>query len=91
MSGIYDWIRDIIGYMVLMTAILNFLPDRKYVKYFRLFSGTLLILLIFRPAIEFTGLEEQTAGLFERITFQNDAKLLQREITDADGKRLGKL
>ncbi len=91
MSGIYDWIRDIIGYMVLMTAILNFLPDRKYVKYFRLFSGTLLILLVFRPAIEFTGLEEQTAGLFERITFQNDAKLLQREITDTDGKRLGAL
>ena len=31
------------------------------------------------------------AGAFGRITFQNDVKLLQREIADADGTRMKRL
>lgn len=77
--------------MILMTMIMNLLPDKKYEKYLRLFTGTILILLVFRPAAELSGLEEQAAGIFERITFQNDARLLRREIEDADGKRLAAL
>lgn len=91
MDGICEWIREIVFYMILMTMIMNLLPDKKYEKYLRLFTGTILILLVFRPAAGFMGLDEKTAGIFERITFQNDAKLLKREIKDADGKRLAAL
>ena len=77
--------------MILMTMILNLLPDKKYEKYMRMFTGMVFILLVFGPFADLTGLEERMAGAFERITFQNDARLLQREIEDAEGERLSRL
>lgn len=91
MSGIYEWIRSIVCYLILMTMILNLLPDKKYEKYLRLFTGVVFLLLVFGPFADLTGLEEKIAGTFERLTFQNDAALLKREIEDADGKRMERL
>lgn len=88
MEAVYEWIRSLVFYLILMTTVLNFLPDRKYEKYLRLFTGMVFILLVFGPLGDLTGLEERMAGAFGRITFQNDVKLLQREIADADGTRM---
>lgn len=91
MSGIYEWIRSLVFYLILMTMILNLLPDKKYEKYLRLFTGMIFILLVFGPFADLSGLEERMAGVFERLTFRNDVKLLQKEIADTDGKRLSRL
>ncbi len=74
--------------MILMTVIMNLLPDKKYEKYLQLFTGMVFLLLVFSPFTNLTGLEEQIAGSFERITFQTDAKMLREEIEDADGRRM---
>lgn len=91
MEAVYEWIRSLVFYLILMTTVLNFLPDRKYEKYLKLFTGMVFILLVFGPLADRTGLEERMAGAFGRITFQNDVKLLQREIADADGMRMKRL
>lgn len=91
MNMIYDWIRSLVSYMILMTVIMNLLPDKKYEKYLHLFTGTVFLLLVFRPITDITGAEERMAGTFERITFQTDAKMLKKEIEDADGKRMDQL
>lgn len=91
MSGVYEWVRGMVCYLIIMTMILNLLPDKKYKKYLKLFTGVVFLLLVFGSFADLTGLEEQIAGTFERLTFQNDAALLKREIEDADGKRLERL
>ncbi len=91
MKGIYEWIRSLVSFMILMTAIMNLLPDKKYEKYLHLFSGMVFLLLFFAPLTDLSGLEAQMAGAFERITFQTDAKLLKKEIEDADGARMQQL
>lgn len=91
MNVLYEWIRSLVSYMILMTVIMNLLPDKKYEKYLHLFTGTVFLLLVFRPLADMTGVEERIAGAFERITFQTDAKILQKEIEDADGTRMGQL
>jgi stage III sporulation protein AF len=73
------------------TMIINLLPDKKYEKYLRLFTGMVFILLVFRPFTDISGLEERLAGSFEKITFRNDAKLLTRELEDMDKERLERL
>lgn len=78
-------------YLILMTMVLNLLPDKKYEKYLRLFTGMIFIMLVFRPFLDVGGLEERMAGVFERITFQNDAKLLKRELEDAEQTRIQRL
>ena len=77
--------------MVLMTVIMNLLPDKKYEKYLQLFTGMVFLLLFFSPLTDLNGLESQMAGAFERITFQTDARLLKKEIEDADGARMQRL
>lgn len=91
MSGIFEWIRGIVFYLILMTMIMNLLPDKKYEKYLQLFTGMVFLFLVFEPLAEISGLEAEVAGAFERLTFQNDAMLLREEIEDADGKRMARL
>lgn len=91
MNGVLSWVRSIVFYLIFTTLIVNMLPDRKYEKYLRLFVGMVLVFLVFEPFADISGMEAQVAGAFERITFQNDAALLRKEIDDADGKRMERL
>lgn len=90
MNWIYEWIRSMVFYLILVTMILNLLPDKKYEKYLRLFTGVVFILLATEPFADFTGLEERMAGAFEKITFRNDVRFLQEELADIDGRRLSR-
>ena len=91
MEMIYEWIRSIVFYLILMTMILNLLPDKKYEKYLRLFTGLVFLTLVLAPFSGLGGAGEQVVEAFSRITFQNDAKMLRREIEDADGARMKQL
>ena len=77
--------------MILMTMIIHLLPDKKYEKYLRLFIGVEFLMLVLSPFADLTGMEEHAAEAFARLTFQNDAKMLRKEIEDADGARMRKL
>ena len=91
MEIIFDWIRSLVFYLILMTMVVNLLPDKKYEKYLRLFVGVIFLMLVFSPFINLSGVEARAAEAFSRLTFQNDARALKREITDADGARMAKL
>lgn len=91
MNKIYEWIRSLVSFMILMTALMNLLPDKKYEKYVQLFAGMVFLHLFFSPLTDLSGLEAQMAGAFERITFQTDARLLKKEIEDLDGTRIQRL
>lgn len=90
-NGVLSWVRSIVCYLILTTLIMNMLPDKKYEKYLRLFVGMVLVFLVFEPLTDVSGLETQIAGAFERLTFQNDASLLKKEIADMDGMRMARL
>ena len=82
MEGLYEWIRNITYYLIFMTVVTNLLPDKKYEKYFRLFAGMVLILLVLKP---FTGglrLDDKLAYYFESISFQKEASELSSQLTD---------
>ncbi len=78
-------------YLILMTMMINLIPDKKYERYLRLFAGMVFLMLLLEPFGNVTGLQEQAVEAFSRVTLQNDAKLLKREIEDADGKRMEQL
>ena len=88
MEGLYEWIRNITYYLIFMTVVANLLPDKKYEKYFRLFAGMVLILLVLKP---FTGglrLDDKLAYYFESISFQKEASELSAQLTNMEGVRL---
>ena len=88
MKAVENWVQDIIFYMFFVTMVMNLLPDPKYEKYLRLFAGTVLILLVFGPIARITGVETAMAGIFEKITFENDVRTLKEELGAADERRI---
>lgn len=88
---IFQWIRSLVCYLILMTMVVNLIPEKKYENYLRLFAGIIFLMLVFAPFGNLNGVEEQVAEAFSRMTFQNEAKILKREIEDIDGARMTKL
>lgn len=46
---VYQWIRGIAYYLVLVTVVLELAAGQSYRKYIRLFTGIILVLLIMAP------------------------------------------
>ena len=88
MKAVENWVRDIVFYMIFVTMVMNLLPDPKYEKYLRLFAGAVMILLAFGPVLRITGMETAMAGIFEKITFENDVRTLKEELGAADQRIL---
>ena len=88
MKAVENWVRDIVFYMIFVTMVMNLLPDPKYEKYLRLFAGAVMILLAFGPVLRITGMETAMAGIFEKITFENDVRTLKEELGAADERRI---
>lgn len=58
MSYIYNWVKNLVCFYLLLTIVLHLLPKKSYRKYVRFFSGMLLAILIVSPALSLLGDEE---------------------------------
>ena len=47
-----DWIKTLVGYLLIVSVITQMMPNRKYEQYVRLFTGFLLIILILQPVLK---------------------------------------
>ena len=54
----YEWIRDIVFYFILVSLVMNVMPDTKYRKYVRFFLGMVLIILMVNPLLQFLDLTD---------------------------------
>lgn len=75
LDAIYEWMKNIAFYLVVMTAVLEVLPGNGYQKYIRFFTGLVLILLVITPLLQMTGM----LGQFQRH-YQSQQQELQQEI-----------
>lgn len=88
MDAIYEWVRNIVYYLIFMTIITNLLPAGKYEKYLRLFAGCILILLVIKPLTGSLRLEEKINAVFRSVSFENEAGELKGELDGMEQKRL---
>ncbi len=56
-TGIYQWIKNIAFYMILITAVMNILPNNNYKKYINLFTGMVMIVLVLAPISGLLGIK----------------------------------
>lgn len=52
---LYDWMKNIIVFMIISTVILNLLGKSNYKKYVGLITGLILVLLVIGPILSLTG------------------------------------
>lgn len=72
---IYEWIKNLAFYLVIMTAALEVLPGTAYKKYIQFFTGLVLILLVMTPVLKLTG----TFGGFQ-ARYRSQEMQIQEEI-----------
>lgn len=58
MDLLYEWIQNLVCYLVIFTAVLEVLPGKEYKKYIQFFAGLVLILLLVTPILKVTGMEQ---------------------------------
>ena len=82
---LYEWIRNVAFYLVLVTALLHVLPRSGYQKYIRFFTGLVLILLVLAPVLKLFQMEEEL-----RDAYRDDSWLEQlEEIKGVEEIRVG--
>jgi stage III sporulation protein AF len=56
---IYQWIKNIVFYMILVTAVMNVIPNNNYKKYINLFTGMIMIILVITPISKLVGISNR--------------------------------
>ena len=74
---LYDWIKNISFYLVLVTALLNVLPDSGYKRYIRFFTGILLMLMVMAPILNILGSDGQIDNFYKSREYETKMKEIE--------------
>lgn len=91
MEAFYEWVSNITFYLIFVTVVIGLLPAKEYEKYFKLFAGIVLILLVVKPFTSGLRLEEQLSYYFESISFQKEAGELKEALSGMEQQRLDQM
>lgn len=79
-EAIYTWMKNIVFYLVIVTAVLEVLPGTTYHKYIRFFTGLVLMLLLLTPFLSLTGAGEIFTELYHGYEYeQYEMELREQE------------
>ncbi len=59
LSQLYSWLQNVVCYFLLLTVVMNLLPNDSYKKYIRYYMGLLLILTFLTPIFQMTDMQEK--------------------------------
>lgn len=78
LAGVYDWIKNIAFYIILVTTILNVLPEKKYQKYLKLLIGVLMIILIMSPVLQYLKIDKSLDLSFIKESYEQEMKDVEK-------------
>ena len=85
MDGIYEWLRNVAVFFLLMTAVLNVLPEAKYRKYVQFFLGLVMLAVLCKPVLALGNLSDSLEQALERLTLEEEARGLRESQIRIDG------
>ena len=89
-EAIYNWIRYLAVFYILLTMILHLVPTEKYQRYVRLFMGLLLITMLLTPVLDILGKGGEFTTSFREIYEKEEQSKIQLEIEKLQEKWLEK-
>lgn len=87
LDWLYEWIKNIAFYMIIVSVIFKVLPGNGYQKYIQFFSGIVLILLVFSPIVRVLGKEQTIKDLYEGYSYEQkkeEMEMMEKYFTDTD-------
>ncbi|MCB6413645.1 MAG: stage III sporulation protein AF [Dorea sp.] len=74
---IYEWVRNIACYMVLVTAFIQIVPGNDYKKYIRFFTGIILIILLMTPVLKLLGMGSGFWDIYEGKAYEEQRREME--------------
>ena len=71
---VYEWLKNLAFYMILMTAVLQALPDNSYQKYIRFFCGMILTVMLAGPVMQLLGAQEHFTKRYQAAEYEQTKK-----------------
>lgn len=79
-EGIYEWMKNLAVYYILLTAVVNFVPDGKYARYLRYFMGMVLITMLCTPVFSLLGRGEELEESLRRTILEEQVDQVQWDL-----------
>ncbi len=76
---LYQWIENVAFYLVVITVLIQLIPNNSYKKYIRFFTGLILVLLLSNPIMKIFHIEEDFHTFYEEADYEQKLE----EIEDA--------
>ena len=87
MTWLYDWVADILCFLILMSLLEMLLPSKNYVRYIRFFAGAVLILVTIRPLLGGLGIAGEIDRYFEEFRFQSEVRDIRQDVLGIEEER----
>lgn len=84
MKIIKEAVQNLVVYMLMVTVILNLVKASSYKKYIELFTGLVLLLILFTPLAKLFSAEETFYGYWEANQFSLETKDFAEFIYEAE-------
>ena len=73
-----EWIKNLVGYLMIVSVVTQMLPSEQYKQYVRLFTGCLLIVLVLRPVLKIDTAEQYLENRI--VEFVREQEELENQI-----------
>ena len=90
MSVFYEWVRNIVICLLVISLIYQLLPDSDYKKYMRVCAGLILIVVVMTPVLKLFGADLQLSYFFdfEALKVQLETSSYKDVLLEAEQERI---
>ena len=75
---VYEWIQNVVFFLLLAGAVLDALPGESYRKYIRFFIGMIVLLLLASPLLKLGNLQSSFDNLYHSLEYEQTVREAQQ-------------
>ena len=87
MEFVYEWVRNIVIYLILNTVIMNLLGSSSYKKYVSIVSGMILLLIVLSPFLKLLRMDGIMDYYLNSNIYNSEARDFKRELKLMEDKQ----
>lgn len=88
MVVIYEWVRNVVIYLILNTIIMNLLGNSSYKKYVSIVSGMIMLLIVVSPFLKLLDMDGILDYYLNANIYQADVSDFQSELRLMEDKQI---
>lgn len=73
-TAIYEWVKNIVFYQLIVSIIINMIPNDTYQKYIRFFLGMLFLVITIHPIFKMLNLTENIDHRYVQEMWKKELK-----------------